>query len=57
MKRKLLALPDDLLFRIGRDYSIIGTREHVATELTEYFKAYSLRWADVAYRYGIEPLT
>lgn len=53
MKKKLLTLPDEVLFKIGRDFGFRGTREEVASALTVYFGAYSLTWQDVKSRYNL----
>ena len=55
MKKKLLALPEDVLRRIARDYSIrVGTKAQIAADLTDYFRSYGLKWADVSCRYDLE---
>jgi len=54
MKRKFMKLDEALLRRIARDFSITeGTKLEIATQLTDYLKAYGLRWADIAARYDL----
>lgn len=53
MIKELLKVPDQILFAIGRDYSVDGTREQVARKLAEIFRSYGFRWSDVASRYGL----
>jgi hypothetical protein len=55
MKAELKKLPESLLREIARDYSITaGTREEIIKELSEYFRSYSIRWADVEARYQLQ---
>lgn len=54
MLKKLLALDEAKLRLVARDFSITtGSRTEIAAQLTEYLKAYGLRWADLACRYSL----